>query len=210
VVGYHGAVEVLDQNIQTVLDALDTTGEADNTSVIYTSDHGGNPGDSPHPGSCGLYEESTRVPFIVAGPDPAKGSTITDAVGGINLYPTVAEVVGVDQPPELRGVSLKGLAMGGIGRQINPATRSASCTRPHSWEADSPIARITGRRNSLRVVSSSRSWTSVAAGGIQSGSSRDRMSSFLRPKTQYRNLSHASPRIILPSSSFLYYPVPSS
>lgn len=112
VVGYYGAVEILDRNVATVLEALDATGEADETCVIYTSDHGGNLGEHRILDHGGLYEESIRVPLIVAAPDSAPGHAVADPVSGLDLFPTVARCLGLDQPSDLRGVPLDGLARG--------------------------------------------------------------------------------------------------
>lgn len=110
VVGYHGAVEILDRNIKTVLDALDATGQAEDTCVIYTSDHGGNLGEHRILDHGGLYEESIRVPLIVSAPDSRAEHVVTYPVSGIDLYPTVATALGLSPPDGLRGVALNGLA----------------------------------------------------------------------------------------------------
>ena len=110
VVGYYAAVEILDRNIQTVLDALSASGEEENTCVIYTSDHGGNLGEHRILDHGGLYEESIRVPLIVAAPDSKPGSVVGGPVSGIDLYPTVARALELRPPDDLRGVPLNGLA----------------------------------------------------------------------------------------------------
>jgi arylsulfatase len=110
---YLNCTRDVDRSIDLVLDALVASGQADQTVVIFTSDHG------EMAGSHGLrqkgnlvYDENFHVPLIVCHPD-LSGSTRTDALGSaIDLAPTLLDIAGVDQAtvaerfPDLHGTSL--------------------------------------------------------------------------------------------------------
>ena len=65
---YWGFVDWIDDQIGLLLKALETSAVADNTVVIYTSDHGENKGDHGLWWKCCMYESSTRVPLIISWP----------------------------------------------------------------------------------------------------------------------------------------------
>lgn len=74
---YYGLCSWLDFNIGQVLTALNSAGFGDNTTVIYTSDHGDNLGARGLWGKSNLYQESVSVPLIVAGPSTPEGTCDT-------------------------------------------------------------------------------------------------------------------------------------
>jgi arylsulfatase A-like enzyme len=97
----------------TVLDALQASGQADNTIVIFTADHG------EMAGAQGLrqkgpfmYQENVRVPFIVRHPDARHGQQTATLSSVVDLVPTVLEMAGVPPKkiqelyPQLAGVSV--------------------------------------------------------------------------------------------------------
>ncbi|MCL4161386.1 UNVERIFIED_CONTAM: hypothetical protein GTU68_021848, partial [Idotea baltica] len=105
---YFGMVTALDENIGTVLSALQGTEIEDDTRIIYSSDHGDNLGNRGLWGKCVFYEDSVAVPMIAVGEGfPA---TVEDtAVSLVDLYPTLLESCGVDHPkdnPDIDGTSL--------------------------------------------------------------------------------------------------------
>ena len=109
---YYGLCSYLDDNIGQVLQALAASGLEDNTTVIYTADHGDNLGARGVWGKTTLYEESARVPMIMAGPDITPGVCDTP-VDLLDLFPTILSSVGVDPAPEMiqrPGQSLKAIA----------------------------------------------------------------------------------------------------
>ncbi|MBX2880455.1 MAG: sulfatase-like hydrolase/transferase [Granulosicoccus sp.] len=65
---YYGLCSYLDDNIGKILRALDETHLTENTTIIYTSDHGDNAGARGLWGKSNLYEESSAIPLIMAGP----------------------------------------------------------------------------------------------------------------------------------------------
>lgn len=102
---YLALVSFMDEQVGRVLAALDASGLADDTLVIYTSDHGDNLGARSLWNKSVLYRESTGVPLLVRGSGLAAGRYDGPA-SLVDLYPTVLEALGVqrnaDDPPEGR------------------------------------------------------------------------------------------------------------
>jgi arylsulfatase len=87
----------VDRHVGIVLDALEASGQADGTVVIFTSDHG------DMVGSHGLrqkgnlvYDENFHVPFIIRHPDVPGGTTSSALVSAVDIAPTLLEVAGLD------------------------------------------------------------------------------------------------------------------
>jgi len=106
---YAGMVEAMDNAVGMVLDTLDRLGLADNTIVCFTSDNGGvSAGDSfsssmlPLRGGKGRqWEGGIREPLYFRFPGRiAAGSCCDVRVSGIDFYPTLLELAGLDVPPE--------------------------------------------------------------------------------------------------------------
>jgi iduronate 2-sulfatase len=90
-----------------VLAALDQLGLAENTIVVFTSDHGYHMGEHGLWQKMSLFEESARVPLLVVAPGNTKPGTVIKApVSQIDLFPTLAELCAVPAPENLQGQSL--------------------------------------------------------------------------------------------------------
>ena len=111
---YHRLTEDVDRQIGIVLDALKESGLEENTIVIFTSDHGEMNGAHSMVAKNKFYEESSRVPFLIAGPGIKQGlvdrqhfiSSSTD------LIPTFCDYGGVPVPEGLHGRSIRQIAEG--------------------------------------------------------------------------------------------------
>lgn len=114
---YYAAVKVLDDNVGRVLKRLDELGLADNTVIVFTSDHGPenvhlNEDGTSGMGSTGpfrghkvsLYEGGIRVPFLVRWPGRVPAGRVEDAsiIGGVDLLPTFCGLANVKVPPDVQ------------------------------------------------------------------------------------------------------------
>ena len=88
---YYGLCSFLDFQIGRILRALDESGLADDTLVIYTSDHGESLGNRGLWGKSVMYEEASAVPLVVAGPGMPAGKRCSTAVSLVDIYPTIVE-----------------------------------------------------------------------------------------------------------------------
>ena len=110
---YHRLTEDVDRQIDTVLKALGETGLDKNTIVIFTSDHGDMDGAHKRIHKSYFYEESSRVPFVIAGPGVQTGVDCEHLISAsLDLIPTMCDFAGVDVPSGLAGASVRPLAMG--------------------------------------------------------------------------------------------------
>lgn len=97
-----------DANVGRVLDALESSPYAKNTIVVLWSDHGYHQGEKRSFRKFSLWEEATRVPFIIwdtRGQD-GNGAECAEAVSLIDIYKTLTELTGVQPPDYVDGVSL--------------------------------------------------------------------------------------------------------
>jgi choline-sulfatase len=97
---YYGLCTWMDHNVGQILSALQEAGLADNTHVVYTSDHGDNLGARGVWGKSTLYEESVKVPMLLAGPSVAP-SVCDTPVDLLDLFPTILQGAGIDPAPEM-------------------------------------------------------------------------------------------------------------
>ena len=109
---YYGLVTALDEYIGDVLDALERTGQAEETLVIYTSDHGEMLGDHELWWKCCMYEQSAGVPLLLWGPGVESGRTVEQPVSLLDVLPTMTDALGVPADPSWRGRSLLPVATG--------------------------------------------------------------------------------------------------
>jgi len=105
---YFRCVTAMDESFGRVLDALEESGEADRTVVIFTSDNGMYLGAHGTGDKRSAYDESLRVPFIVRDPrlaESTRGRVVDEMVLNLDLVPAVLELAGVTGPAELQGRS---------------------------------------------------------------------------------------------------------
>ena len=106
--GYLASISYADAMVGRVMEALDSSAYAQNTIVVFWSDHGYHHGEKGDWGKHTLWERTSNVPFIWAGPKIASGEEIDSTVSLIDLYPTLVDLCGLESPKQkLEGVSLK-------------------------------------------------------------------------------------------------------
>lgn len=103
---YYGMITHVDSQIGRILDALEAAGDADRTVIVYAGDNGLALGSHGLLGKQNLYEHSTRVPLIVAGPGIARGHRTDALVYLLDLPVTLCELAGIDAPAGHEGRSL--------------------------------------------------------------------------------------------------------
>jgi arylsulfatase A-like enzyme len=105
--GYLACMSYADAMVGRVLDALETSPYADNTIVVLWSDHGYHHGEKGDWGKHTLWERTSNVPFIWAGPGIAKGVKSDVTVSLIDMYPTFVDLCRLPRPAhKLEGKSI--------------------------------------------------------------------------------------------------------
>lgn len=110
---YFGLVSFLDDQVGQLLRVLDEQGLAEDTTIVYSADHGDNLGARGLWNKSTLYRESTNVPMLLAGPGVPQGAVRHTNVNLVDLYPTALAACGLPTLPqdsELPGRSLRDLA----------------------------------------------------------------------------------------------------
>lgn len=105
--GYLACISYADAMLGRVLDALEDSPYADNTIVVIWSDHGYHHGEKGQWGKHTLWERTTNVPFIWAGPGVQKGSKTDVTVSLIDMFPTLLDMCNLPRPKQsIEGKSL--------------------------------------------------------------------------------------------------------
>ncbi len=110
---YHTSVEFVDSNVGAVLDALDRSGLADNTLIVFTGDHGYLLGHHGRFEKHCCFEEAIRAPLLMCQPGRIEREQQSAAlVEFIDIAPTILDACGVAIPESIQGRSLAGLTSG--------------------------------------------------------------------------------------------------
>jgi len=105
---YFRMIEKVDAYIGSMLEALRTSGQLENTIVVFTSDHGDMQGAHGWNQKTVLYDESSQVPLIISVPGQRGARRCERLVNtGVDLLPTICAIAGLKIPPGLPGMSLK-------------------------------------------------------------------------------------------------------
>lgn len=118
---YLASIAFMDSQVGRLLDALDARGLTTNTVVVFWSDNGWHLGEKDITGKNTLWERSTRVPLIFAGPGVTRGARCTQPAELLDIYPTLVELCGL---PPVCGLE---------GHSLVPQLRNAEARRP--WPA---------------------------------------------------------------------------
>jgi arylsulfatase A-like enzyme len=103
---YYGMITHMDAQIGRVLKALEESGRADNTIIVFAGDNGLALGRHGLFGKQNVYDHSVRVPLIVCGPGIPRGKTSDALVYLLDLFPTLCDLAGQPAPATVEGQSL--------------------------------------------------------------------------------------------------------
>jgi arylsulfatase A-like enzyme len=109
---YYAMVKEVDDWVGKILDKLDELGLAENTLVVFTSDHGEMLGAHGMRGKFNFYEESSHIPLMIRFPGHIEpGSTVDSYVSTVNLFATILDYLALPEHPS-DGYSMRGLIDG--------------------------------------------------------------------------------------------------
>ncbi|MCM8540136.1 MAG: sulfatase [Lentisphaeraceae bacterium] len=106
ILGYLASISYADAMLGKVLDSLENSPNKDNTIVVFWSDHGYHHGEKGDWGKHTLWERTSNVPFLWAGPGIAKNKSVDASVSLIDMYPSFNELCGLPKEDGLDGTSL--------------------------------------------------------------------------------------------------------
>jgi iduronate 2-sulfatase len=122
---YLACISFMDAQVKVVLDALEKSGRADNTVVLFMSDHGFQIGEHFMYGKVTLFEECARVPFAIRLPGAkANGKTTTSFAELVDVYPTLVDLCGLPSPSH----KLQGKSLAAILNDPNKTVRDSTYT----------------------------------------------------------------------------------
>ncbi len=117
---YYAIISHMDAQIGRILDKLEETGQANNTYIFFSADHGLSVGQHGLIGKQNMYEHSMRPPMIIVGPDIPKGKRKEMAVYLQDIMPTTIEYAGGEIPDYVDFSSLKSFIEGKQTKSIYP------------------------------------------------------------------------------------------
>jgi len=132
--GYYAMISEVDHHVGRILDTLEAQGHADDTIVVFTSDHGEWLGEhgkwgKGHPGN----DACSRVPLLIRYPERISNTGLTDSniVEAVDILPTLMELAGMQVAPHLQGRSLAPL-LAPSDRAYEP--KDAALMEHHGWK----------------------------------------------------------------------------
>ncbi|NKB70303.1 MAG: sulfatase-like hydrolase/transferase [Candidatus Latescibacteria bacterium] len=103
---YYAMITHLDAQVGRVLAALEASGKADDTIIVFAGDNGLALGQHGLFGKQNCYEHSVRVPLIIAGPGMPEGARRDDYAYLLDIYPSLCDLLGIEMPASVEGQSL--------------------------------------------------------------------------------------------------------
>jgi iduronate 2-sulfatase len=103
---YYASVSFMDAQVGRLLDSLDEQGLADNTLIVFMSDHGYHLGEHDMWQKMSLHEESARIPLIAVGPGIEPGKRWSGLMEAVDIYPSMCVFTGLPIPKHCVGLDL--------------------------------------------------------------------------------------------------------
>ena len=131
---YYAMTTSLDANLGRLLEALERNGMAQDTIVVFTSDHGEMFGAHGRRAKNIFYEEAARIPFLMRYPRAIPAGTVSDAcLGTVDVMPTLCAMMGLEAPKTAEGADLSRCATG-KGDGGPEAALMMICGATAAWE----------------------------------------------------------------------------
>jgi arylsulfatase A-like enzyme len=116
---YYACISFIDSQIGKILDRLESSGQIDNTLIIFTSDHGEHLGDNKCFGKRSMHDQAARIPLIASLPGVFKEHSVCDEPASlVDILPTIAASAGLDTPRQTQGEDLAKVANGQSQRDM--------------------------------------------------------------------------------------------
>jgi len=103
---YYALISFIDEHVGSVLDALEQSGQADNTVIVFSGDNGLAVGQHGLMGKQNLYDHSVRVPLIFAGPGVSAEGRTDAWCYLLDIFPTLCDLAGIPIPDSVEGRTL--------------------------------------------------------------------------------------------------------
>ncbi len=161
---YLASISFVDDQVGRVLAALEASGLEKNTIVVLWSDHGWHLGEKGITGKNTLWERSTRVPLIFAGPGIASGAKCNRPAELLDIYPTLVEACALPKKDGLEGISLLPQLKDAMAPRERPAITTHNAgnhtARSETWRY---IRYADGSEELYDEVTDPHEWTNLAA-----------------------------------------------
>lgn len=130
---YYGMISSQDHAVGRCLAALKSSGQFENTIIVYTGDHGLCIGSHGYFGKQNAYDDSVKVPLIISGPGVARGRASAFAYG-TDIFPTLCELLDISAPKSIDGQSLARI-IAGKKTKVRDAAYNAFWHKSNTQEA---------------------------------------------------------------------------
>ncbi len=132
--GYYGLCSAVDENVGRLLRELDDRGLAEDTTVVFTSDHGHQLWSQGVDGIDLPYEESSRIPLLIRYPRRIRAGAANEMpISNVDFAPTLLTLCGVASPMGMQGANLARLLTGGGGSSPQSIYSEGGLGQPHEW-----------------------------------------------------------------------------
>ena len=193
---YLACTSFMDSQVGRVLDALDASGRAENTIIVLWSDHGWHLGEKLITGKNSLWDRSTHVPLIFAGPGIAKDAKCARPVELLDIFPTLLELTAFPARPDLEGHTLVPLLKDATAPREWPAITTHNHDnhgiRTERWRY---IRYADGSEELYDMVADPNEWTNLAGHTAFAGVKRD-LAKWI-PKVNKKPVPGSAQRVLL-------------